>query len=207
MCFTDGEMHSHFESPPRYQFLHSLLNGSIEGGASYFVDSFHIVSLLRASHPEAYETLCTIPVLFEYDNGGHHTRWERPTIELSPSGSIHAVNYSPPFQGPLPLSLPSASSSDAATETRLASLHSALSLFASLCDLASNQFSFQLSPGQVVLFDNRRVLHARTAFKFKEGNEGGGERGRWLKGAYMDGDEVWSRWRGLEKKRRNGKLE
>ncbi|KAI5481705.1 mannosyl-oligosaccharide alpha-1,2-mannosidase, glycoside hydrolase family 47 protein [Pseudohyphozyma bogoriensis] len=152
---------THFERPPRYQFLHSLLNASITGGSSYFVDSFHIASLIRTLNPSAYHALTTTPVLFEYKNGGKHTRWARPTIELAPTGEIWAVNYSPPFQGPLLLSLESA-----ADELRLKELHEALSLFAELAAKEENTYRVQLEPGDCVVFDNRRVLHARTAFEF-----------------------------------------
>ncbi|KAK4701839.1 hypothetical protein P7C70_g4390, partial [Phenoliferia sp. Uapishka_3] len=191
----------HFASPPRYQFLHSLLNTSISGGSSYFVDTYHIISLLRASHPSAYATLCTSPLTFSYKSDSHHTRFTRPTIELSPlpPHEVIAVNYSPPFQGALPLNSTSNAGPDA-----LEKLHEALSLFAKLADDPENQFHAQLEPGDCVVFDNRRVLHARTAFDFVKAGEGDaetkGERGRWLKGAYMDGDEVQSRWRVLREK-------
>lgn len=80
-------------------------------------------------------------------------------------------------------------------------------MFANLAGRKENQFEIQLEPGDCVVFDNRRVLHARTGFVFVEdgggvGGKGEKERGRWLKGAYMDGDEVWSRWRGLEEELR-----
>lgn len=208
----------HFESPPRYQFLHSLQNGSISGGLSYFVDAYYIASHLRLHHPEAYQTLCTIPVVFEYQNGGHHTRFVRPTFEVDAEGELLAVNYSPPFQGPLLLSSTSTGTATPYTPDPLISsvetpplsslelLHDALGLFASLSSLPSNQFHIQLQPGDCVIFDNRRVLHARTSFAFTDEVTPEGQRGRWLKGAYMDGDEVRSKWRVLEGKKKEGKL-
>ena len=61
------------------------------------------------------------------------------------------------------------------------------------------QYRVQMQPGDCVVFDNRRVLHARTSFEFNDYEpKEGEERGRWLKGAYMDGDEVWSQWRVAE---------
>lgn len=181
--------------PPRFQFLHSLMNHEIEGGESYFVDSYELASLLS---PKAYETLCRVPVTFEYKAGSHHTRFVRPTIEVGSSdkGSIEAVNYSPPFQGPL----------TRAAFGRSRDLLDALKEFASLADRKELQYRRQLEPGDCVLFDNRRTLHARTAFAFSKAtskstsmSNGGstGERGRWLKGAYMDEDEVKSKWRVL----------
>jgi gamma-butyrobetaine dioxygenase len=82
-------------------------------------------------------------------------------------------------------------------DDRLAELHEALKLFADLCDDPRMRFEKQLQPGDCVVFDNRRVLHARTTFSWEEGKEGG----RWLKGAYCDGDEVKSKWRVLDARR------
>ncbi|GAA6063339.1 hypothetical protein JCM10212_003925 [Sporobolomyces blumeae] len=218
---------THFSHPPRYQFLHSLLNSQIVGGTSYFVDSYAVARHLYETNRSTFETLSRHDVQFEYKNGANWTRWKRPTFELRPGSDSHldAVNYSPPFQGNLPLSrfrrsspstLPALSTTTTISDDAadLAELHEALSTFSSLVDDPTSRFRFshQLEPGQVVLFDNRRVLHARTAFDFvaaddvanpssrspDEGDDARGERGRWLKGAYMDGDEVWSRWRVLK---------
>jgi gamma-butyrobetaine dioxygenase len=41
-------------------------------------------------------------------------------------------------------------------------------------------FERRLAPGELVIFDNRRILHGRRAF------QRGGE--RWLRGAYADAD-------------------
>ncbi|GAA5864208.1 hypothetical protein JCM3774_001256 [Rhodotorula dairenensis] len=221
---------THFDNPPRYQFLHSLQNAGVRGGQSYFVDTYAVAAHLHSTSPAAFSTLAHERVHFEYRNGDHHTRFVRPTFELE-NGSrtrLHAVNYSPPFQGPLPLERVSHSSttdrtavSADADATRLADLHDALAQFSHLCDDPTSRFRFehQLEPGECVVFDNRRVLHARTAFEFErrrpeqqppaaaeEGQEVR-EVGRWLKGAYMDGDEVWSKWRVLSRKSRDAQDE
>lgn len=215
---------SHFDNPPRYQFLHSLQNTHVVGGLSYFVDTFALAHHMRTHHPDDFAVLAREKVRFEYRNGGKHTVFERPTFELchddadAGKGEVHAVNYSPPFQGPLPLSLAPGGGEGAAAAAaegeaaRLSALHAALRRFASLCDDPEGtwRWSHQLEPGQCVVFDNRRVLHARTAFEFvRPGGSGAGageggkeeEAGRWLKGAYMDGDELWSKWRVLKAER------
>ncbi|GAA6011920.1 hypothetical protein JCM11491_000103 [Sporobolomyces phaffii] len=208
---------THFDHPPRYQFLHSLVNSHVVGGESYFVDAYALADELRVTQPAQFHTLATEPVQFEYRNGPHWTRFQRPTFELvaGSTHSLHAVNYSPPFQGALPLERvnrargPSGAAVVTSDDTdRLLELHDALGAFARLCDDADNRWRFrhQLEPGECVVFDNRRVLHARTAFEFMTpsaaaADAAAGEKvegettGRWLKGAYMDGDEVWSRWR------------
>lgn len=52
------------------------------------------------------------------------------------------------------------------------------------------------------MFDNRRVLHARTAFTDKEGSEvlADGEPNRWLKGCYIEADALVDRVRVLKAK-------
>lgn len=283
-------IYSHFESPPRYQYLHSLLNRQIDGGSSYFVDTYHIAKILRHSHAREFRTLCNEDVEFAYVNGDKYTTFRRRTIEtvLNAQGekTITAVNYSPPFQGELTLSAeapyesnislpkhsPPLSELERLKDTthihgpsttylkRLRKLHEALSLFAALCEKEENQYEFLLKEGDCVVFDNRRVLHGRRAFRFmtqeevgegamkesdgkiiapveiarpEEDAEKGGvvissslepvstltpsidsnaslssptpvsppppsevdTRGRWLKGAYLDADELNSKWR------------
>jgi len=59
-----------------------------------------------------------------------------------------------------------------------------------------------------VLFDNRRVLHGRTAFYEKEGVEKGedGVPNRWLKGCYLEADALVDRVRVLRTKLEKGEL-
>lgn len=58
-----------------------------------------------------------------------------------------------------------------------------------------------MEEGDLVLFDNRRVLHSRSAFRDltpDEAKERGveiveGESTRWLKGCYFDEEVVWDK--------------
>ena len=56
-----------------------------------------------------------------------------------------------------------------------------------------NVFEYRLKEGECVVFDNRRVLHARRAFDASQGE-------RWLKGAYVDDDVFFSRLRVLQER-------
>ena len=53
--------------------------------------------------------------------------------------------------------------------------------------------SFQLEPGWLVQFDNRRLLHGRHAFDTSAGE-------RILEGCYVDGDALRSRYRVLRRR-------
>lgn len=211
----------HFENPPRFQFLHCLKNQVI-GGSSKFLDSYSVLDRLLIGSPDSFKTLAEEPIGFEYINDRHHTFFKHPTIQLKPKLSIDrilndpdrlldslvAVNYSPPFQAPFPH--PPTPSNE-----RLTKLFRALKSFEALFDLPSQppasdhspfKFEIQLEAGQAVAFDNRRILHARTAFESKPAPEhqasdhqdaSDGQVQRWLKGAYVDGDSVWDRIRVL----------
>ena len=162
-----------------------------------FVDSLHAARVLRNTHPNDFDTLTKTPVAFHYINDGHHLHYNHPTIELaplpplsSPSSQLEIlhVNYSPPFQAPLPLSTPK-------------EFYPALQRFAKLLNDPQNTYQYTLREGDAVLFDNRRVLHARTAFSDPESEPGKeGEGNRWLKGCYLEADALVDRMRVLRTK-------
>ncbi|KAJ7243601.1 Clavaminate synthase-like protein [Mycena haematopus] len=176
----------YFKNPPKYQILHCLRNKVI-GGVSLFVDAFHAAATLRSQDPTLFNVLATTPVPFHYINDGHHLHYEHPTIELSPSGEMTQINYSPPFQAPLLLGTPPI-------------FYEALARFAALLEDPERVYWYLLREGDAVIFDNRRVLHARTAFSEKEGEEAkDGEPNRWLKGCYFEADALLDRGRMLRK--------
>jgi len=93
---------------------------------------------------------------------------------------ITAINYSPPFQAPLSLS-----------ETPL-DFYPALQKFAALLRRPEGRWEFLLKEGDLVIFDNRRLLHARSAFSDIEPRKASAtdEPTRWLKGTYIEADVV-----------------
>ncbi|KAF8635741.1 hypothetical protein AX15_000357 [Amanita polypyramis BW_CC] len=182
----------YFHHPPRYQILHCLRN-KVSGGASTFVDTLNVAETLRNRSPSTFLTLATTPVPFQYINDGHHLYHAHPTIELDPlqkdsvpleERNVKYVNYSPPFQAPFPLM------------SGVDQLYTSLRNFVDLLDSEENRYEYTLREGDAVLFDNRRVLHARTAFQdipevvMKEGDVS-----RWLKGCYLDDDTMMDRFR------------
>lgn len=169
------------------------------GGASYFVDSFLAAERLRLKSPSTFALLCKALVPYHYLNDGHHLTFSHPVIQLAPGSSptdespvIAHVNYSPPFQAPIPY---------ASTEPGLLD---ALSAFDREIMDDALRHELRLEEGDCVIFDNRRVLHARRPFEevgVPEGAEGTGEPQRWLKGCYVDSDPAWDKLRVLEGER------
>ena len=58
----------------------------------------------------------------------------------------------------------------------------------------ANTFEYKMTPGDMVTFNNQRVLHGRTGFTVTE------EGSRFLVGMYMDWDIMYSRLRTLARK-------
>jgi len=74
----------------------------------------------------------------------------------------------------------------------------ALARFSEMLNDPTNTYTYTLREGDAVLFDNRRVLHARTAFRDKPDVEmKQGEINRWLKGCYLQTDALVDRVRVL----------
>ncbi|KAJ9108012.1 hypothetical protein QFC20_003581 [Naganishia adeliensis] len=212
IAYTDVDLGFHqdlcyFESPPRFQALHCLRN-RVTGGSSYFTDAFSALRLLKQDQPDHYAALRDQDVAFVYDNDGHWYYRRHRTVEEAPTlggegereVQFHAVNYSPPFQAPLPRGT---------TPEAQDALFAALAAFERLLARPEAQYEFTMQEGDMVVFDNRRVLHARRAFQNKpeEGEVPQWEATRWLKGCYMDGDVVWNKMRVMNRRVRKGEVE
>ncbi|KAI9681174.1 MAG: hypothetical protein M1817_002456 [Caeruleum heppii] len=179
----------YFANPPTLQLLHCIKNSAI-GGSSLFSDAFRAATHLRLSSPMLFNALSTFPVTYHYVNDNQHYHFTRPTLELEPHSytdrpRLANVNYSPPFQAPFEINI---GSDDLGAQLR--QYLAAIKTFAAQVESPESLYETRLEPGQCVIFNNRRVLHARTAFEL---NSGRGE--RWLKGAYVDGDPFWSKLR------------
>ncbi|WVQ72354.1 hypothetical protein IAR50_001905 [Cryptococcus sp. DSM 104548] len=190
----------YFSSPPRFQLLHCLRN-RVEGGTSYFVDSFRTVNDLPK---DKRKFLGSVTIPYQYDNDGHFLRYRHPILspDYAPNSLHAAVNWSPPFRG-------FAEALDAPQDDIVAAAKQESKVFQAIADFEDRlsdpryRYEFTMQEGDLVLFDNRRVLHARTAFHDRESPEGekevereedeAKEPTRWLKGCYLDGEVVWDK--------------
>ena len=66
----------------------------------------------------------------------------------------------------------------------MAAWYAAYRHFAQIIERPDMEISFKMSPGDLIVFDNTRTLHARTAFS--------GSGSRWLQGCYADKDALLS---------------
>lgn len=194
----------YMENPPRFQFLHMLRN-RVSGGQSIFVDAYAVAEHMWAHDRAAWRLLSEVPVCFQYRNDNRFYRRAHPTFEVAPRSAggasapsethmprLTAVNYSPPFQGPLPLHITHAHDPQRASSVLTLSpqqrihFYQALRVFADRTMEARFCYERTMQEGECVLFDNRRILHARRGFEWHPSEESAGTDGvtRWLKGMW-----------------------
>jgi len=169
------------ETPPGFQLLHCVVN-NVAGGFSRLTDGHSVVNELRTSHAEHYEALTTLNWVFANRSATDDHRWTGPFIDHSEDGLPLTLRAFSPVRG-----FPAMSPAD------VPRAYAALRAFSEVAHDPRFQIRFAFAPGDVVGFDNRRVLHGRDGFA-----EGGGL--RLLRGCYMDHDDLYSRLRVLNRR-------
>jgi gamma-butyrobetaine dioxygenase len=178
LAYSDLGLGLHTDNPyrepvPGFQALHALL-AAPGGGESVFADGFALSNHLRAIDPQAFDVLTRTPVPFHYRSKDAELYAERPLIQLSCRGEVNAVHYNNRSIAPLRL------------EPRAAAdFYRAYRRFAELLREPSHQLKFALRDGDLVLFDNQRILHGRSAFS-------SANHARHLRGCYLTRDSVYS---------------
>lgn len=170
------------EIPPGFQFLHCVAN-TVGGGWSRMTDGAALVAHLEAEEPDIYEALTSLDWVFFNRSREHDHRWVGPMIDHGAPGSPLTIRAFYPVRG-----FPAMDPVDVPRAYRAAKR------FHQLGADARFQIGFPFRPGDLVGFDNRRMLHGRDAF-----DPAGGI--RHLRGTYVDHDEVYSRIRVLARAR------
>jgi gamma-butyrobetaine dioxygenase len=171
------------EPVPGVQLLHCLVNETT-GGWSTLVDSLSVAEALREEDPEGLELLASTPVRFRFIDANEELTERRPIVQRDINGRMTGVHYSPRLDY-LPLL-------DAGTTRRFQRARRRLSeLFAD----PRFELRFPLRQGELMMFNNSRVLHGRTAYDPNEGH-------RHLQGCYIDLDGPRSLYRTLARRLR-----
>jgi gamma-butyrobetaine dioxygenase len=168
------------------QLLHCLVNET-SGGLSTLVDGFAAAAALRARDAEAFRLLSHTAVRFRYRDAVTDLVASAPPIELDVTGAVQAVHFSPRLDF-VPLQPPA----------QLAAYYRARRAFDHLLRSPEFEIKFLLDAGELVMMDNRRLLHGRTGFDPAEGL-------RHLQGCYIDIDGPRSLYRVLRRRQLNSK--
>ena len=165
-----------FENPPGYQFLHCLIN-SANGGDSSAVDGFAVADYLKNNEKDIFDTLVNVPLKFrdkDYTQQAHRSFYA-PAISLTKDGDYNDIRFSVATMDAL----------DCHPDV-MDQVYFAHHRFGNLLHDDRFVIKFRLNPGDIYSFNNRRVLHGRTAFDPNSGH-------RHLQGYYMDRDEIIGR--------------
>jgi len=183
LAYTGLAITPHTDNPyrdpvPTLQLLHCLNNAAV-GGDSGLVDGFAAAVALRERHRPAFEVLTGTPVRYRFDSQEAHLTAVAPMIGLDAAGCVREIRFNNRSMHVVPL---------APAEARM--FYAAYRTFAELLMEPAAQLNFRLAPGDCLVFDNTRVLHARTAF------DAVGH--RHLQGTYADLDGLLSTLATLE---------
>jgi gamma-butyrobetaine dioxygenase len=187
LAYSDLGLGLHTDNPyrepvPGFQALHCLV-ASPEGGDNLFADGFAIAAHLRETEPEHFRRLTTTLVPFRYRSRDAELASHRPLIELDAAGEVIAVHYN--NRSIAPLDLPPDAMEPFYAAYRALALALRAPRFAAHVKLAA---------GELVVFDNRRTLHGRTAYS-------SARHARHLQGCYLSRDSVLSTLGVLERDR------
>ncbi len=166
---------------PGIQLLHCLVNET-SGGLSTLVDSLAVCARLKKLDPAGFELLNEIPIGFSFFDGETDLRDCHTIIRHDSNGAVAGVHYSPRLDK-TPLIDPDT----------MAAFHRARRRLGELLSDPEFELRFMLNSGDLMVFDNNRVLHGRTGYDPEEGL-------RHLQGCYVDRDGPQSRYRVLTAK-------
>jgi alpha-ketoglutarate-dependent taurine dioxygenase len=216
---------TYFESKPFLQLLHCVndedgdSDNRIVGGESVLIDAMAAAEELRMLAPELFHILCNYEATFLKEREGACMVSPKPHIVTDPTfGQVVEINWSPPFEGPLQLNpqlpleeylrayqamecilddqqRPPTSQEPSSRSSPLPEpLEHTLREYA-----RTYSWELALQRGDVLVFNNQRMLHGRRGFTTL-----GSSSKRHLMGCYTDAMETTSHYRQLLRERQHG---
>ncbi|MCY4012755.1 MAG: TauD/TfdA family dioxygenase [Gammaproteobacteria bacterium] len=179
LAYTPNALQPHNDLPsrqhlPGVQLLHCRRN-DVAGGDSVFVDGIAVACRLREQNPAAFDLLSSLSVMFRSVAADWEIANRAPIIAVDEDGDVVGTRVHPALLGPV----------DIEPDEQPAFYRAHRELL-SIALEPEMQFSFRFEEGDCVIFDNARILHARTAFDSTTGY-------RHLQGCYVGRDDLRSR--------------
>ena len=171
------------EYQPGLQFLHCLKN-STEGGQGTMVDGFRVAEDIRKNRPDYFQILSTWNWTFTNRAVDTDYRWNTPLFVLDKEGELSELRMTTFLRGPLALPF-----------DQVEKAYEAYRFLIGEIKKDRYRMVFDYRPGDLVAYDNRRILHGRESFAGSVGE-------RWLQGCYSEREELHSRLRILARHRR-----
>ena len=186
LAYTNMSLSPHTDNPyrnpvPCIQLLHCIEN-EVDGGHSTLVDGFTVSDKLKKEDRKAYDILTEIKVRFKFiDKSIVLEDWSE-LIKLDENKEFKQVRFSPRLDY-VPI----------LEKKRLDIFYKSRKKLSDYYNSKKNRIEFKLEPKDLIMMDNYRVLHGRTAYNSNDGN-------RFLQGCYIDFDSTEGKLRHLKRK-------
>ncbi|HIA77927.1 MAG TPA: DUF971 domain-containing protein [Gammaproteobacteria bacterium] len=162
--------------PPAITLFHVLLQSPI-GGESILVDGLRLAQRLAEENPEALKTLCEIPARFHRElDEGRHFDIQAPIFRQDDSGTVTGIRLNDRCMAPVD-----------ATPTDTERFYDSLRPLLKIIYSGEEAVHIKIEAGQMLIFNNHRLLHGRSAFDSASG--------RHVRSVHVDLDEFYSRLR------------
>ncbi len=186
-AYTSDSLSNHTDLPyyeyvPGYQFLHCLKN-SAKGGNSTIVDGFSVANYLKKNEKEIFNILTNTEVKFKDNDYTQKSLriFYSPIIKLNLQKNFDEIRINLGAMATLDIK-----------SNKMKRFYEAYRFFYSLLHNKKYSVEFRLRKGDMLCFDNRRILHGRTSFNPYSGN-------RHLQGYYIEREEIYSKLNYLKK--------
>ena len=166
--------------PPDVQLLFCL-QSDVKGGDSVFADGLRVFEDLRASEPVAFDLLTTQPVEYRFHDTTCDIRTSSPLIETDRHGKLQRIRFNNWLRG-----------ATIFPEPIMEQMYAAIGTLWRMLRNPKYQLHLRLHPGDLIAYDNHRVLHGRAPFDASSGK-------RHLQGCYINLEDVDSMFRMLDR--------
>jgi hypothetical protein len=138
---------------PGLQCFNCVAQDSGSGGQTRLVDAAMVLTILKCDSPATFQFFAETPLVFHHTEKGLHARVCTPVINLEDDGSLKQFRYNEYDLAPLNY-LPEKKIDELYFHNEI--LHRTIK---------GCEFPIKLKVGDMVVLDNHRVMHGRTAFK------------------------------------------
>ena len=186
LAYTSLHLAPHTDNPyrnpvPCIQLLHCIEN-EVSGGFSTLVDGYTVTEDLKKKNPDFYKILTEVKVKFKFiDKEVVLEDWSE-LIKLNDDKTFKQVRFSPRLDY-VPM----------LDKDKLDLYYKARKKLSEMYNSDKYRVEFKLAPKDLLMMDNHRLLHGRTAYETKEGK-------RFLQGCYIDYDSTEGKLRHLKRK-------
>ena len=174
LAYTPIELKAHTDNPyrrpvPSIQFLHCLVNDAT-GGESTLVDGLAAFNDFAELDPEGHKALTSTMVTYRYHYGDERLVNRSPILETEADGTFAGIRNSERLDFV-----------DAVDPDTLDVFYRARTKLRELLNDPARRATFLLAPGDVMMMNNRRLLHGRNSYELESGM-------RHLQGCYIELD-------------------